>query len=320
MAGCSVSGSGLDGCLYWLDEKAAGWSAEQWRQQASFMKEAGFEHVMFWGPAYHVLTDPPAPAVEAVHHFFAASRDQGISVYLSLWSHPQWYVRWDLEEELETNARAIDRFAQEFSQYPHWAGWYIPHEIYVMWGDKRQYMIDLYTGLADRCKQATPDKVVMLSPFFILDREGYLGDFRFAEPDEYEAFWYDLLRQTKIDIVALQDSGEHLSCTTMADRRPFFAAMKRACDRAGKKFWLNVETGELHVESYDDYAQRFGRKTHVNDPKTQPFWRAVPANRLRAKLDLAHEFTDTIVTWGYREYWDPMRGPAPRQVYQQYVK
>jgi hypothetical protein len=320
VCGCSTSGSGLDGCLYWMDQTAASWSDDEWSQQIDYMKRAGFRHVMLWGPAQAILTDPPGPAVAAAHRFFAAGRDRGIAVYLSLWSHPHWFGRWDLDEELQTNARVIDRFGEEYGQYPHWAGWYIPHEIYVMWGDKRQFMIDLYAGLAGRCKQATPGKVVMLSPFFILDREGYLGDFRYAEPAEYEVFWYDVLSQTKIDIVALQDSGEHLSCYTMADRRPFFAAMKRACDRARKSFWLNVETGELHVDCYEDYATRFGRKTHVNDPKTQPFWRAVPPERLRAKLDLAHEFTDTTVTWGYREYWDPMRGNTAREVYYQYAK
>ncbi len=95
--------------------------------------------------------------------------------------------------------------------------------------------------------------------------------------------------------------------------------MKRACDRAGKTLWGNVETGELQVDSYEDYVRRFGRKTHVNDPKTQSSWRAVPAEKLRAKIRFAHRFADTVITWGYREYWDPMRGEAARGVYDAYL-
>ena len=169
------------------------------------------------------------------------------------------------------------------------------------------------------CKRKTPGKRVMLSPFFIVDRDGWLGSFRYATPQEYESFWAELLAQTQIDIVALQDSGEHLSFYTAEDRRPFLRAMRRACDRADKQFWVNIETGELDVASYEDYARRFGRKTHVNDPKTQAFWRLVPPEILQNKIRLAHEFADTAITWGYREYWDPMRGPPLAARYQAYL-
>jgi hypothetical protein len=318
-AGCRSPASGLDGCLYAFDETANRWSAEQWCREVSFMRQAGFRHVIACGPASGVLSARPAEALGGLDRFMAACRQSDMRVYLSLWAHPVWYARWDLREELDTNARVIDALAERYAAHPNFGGWYIPHEIYVTWDDKTAFMNELYRELSRMCKERTPSGKVLLSPFFILDREGYLGDFRFCEPPEYETFWYDLLAQTDIDVVALQDSGEHLSFHTLEDRRPFFAAMKRACDRAGKTLWANVETGELHTDSYEDYVRRFGAKTHVNAPKTRSAWRAVPAAKLHAKVRFAREFADTTITWGYREYWDPMRGEAAKAVYDAYL-
>lgn len=318
-AGTVRARTGLDGCLYWMDGVALKWSAAEWTQQVGHMRKAGLQHIIIVGPAGSVLKGEPDAMLRATDLFMTACRSTDVRVYLSIWSHPQWYARWNLDEELATNRNVIGRLADRYGSHPNFAGWYIPHEIYVMWDDQARYMADLYAGLSRLCKRATPDKTVILSPFFILDRQGVLGDFRFAEPDEYEAFWYKVLKQTEIDVVALQDSGEHLSFYTLQERQPFFAAMKRACERAGKAFWINIETGELHADSYSDYEKKFGRKTHVNDPKTAKHWRVVPPEKLRAKVRLAREYTDTTITWGYREYWDPMRGEAARAAYERYI-
>lgn len=314
--------SGLNGCLYWLDATAQKWTPEEWKRQVEFMDRAGLRQVIAVGPAIPAADRWASadPLVEAADRLMAACSGTDLRIYISLWSHPLWYGRWDLSEELSTNRRVVERLAERYGRHPNFAGWYIPHEIYVVWDKQAEYITGLYAGLSRICKQATPQAKVVVSPFFILDRAGYLGDFRFAEPAEYESFWHELLRQTQIDVVALQDSGEHLSCYTLEQRRPFFAAMKRACTGAGKTLWINIETGELHVDSLEDYERKFGRKTHVNDARTQSHWRVVPPDKLRDKLALAHEFADTTITWGYREYWDPMRGEPAREAYQAYMR
>lgn len=311
--------TGLNGCLYWLDATSQRWTPEEWKEEVGYMQRAGLWHVIIVGPHLRGTGEQPDPMAAAADRFMAACNGTKLRVYFSLWSGPQWYGRWNLEEELSANREVIRELARRYAGHPSFAGWYIPHEIYVVWGDQAEYIRGLYGGLSDLCKQATPDARVIVSPFFILDREGHLGSFRFAEPDEYEAFWHDLLRRTRIDVVALQDSGEHLSFYTLEDRRPYFAAMKRACTRAGKTLWINIETGELHADSYADYESKFGRKTHVNDARTHDHWRVVPPEKLRRKLGLAREFTDTTITWGYREYWDPMRGPAAKERYEAYL-
>ncbi len=72
------------------------------------------------------------------------------------------------------------------------------------------------------------------------------------------------------------------------------------------------------MKSLDDYVARCGLKTHVNDPKTAPYWRGVPAEKLRDKLRFVRTFTPTAITWGYREYVRPNLGPAAQQLHTEY--
>jgi hypothetical protein len=103
------------------------------------------------------------------------------------------------------------------------------------------------------------------------------------------------------------------------DRRPFFAAMRGACRETGKTLWANLETGELEVASLSAFAERYGRKTSVNDPVTTAAWRGVPADKFRGKLKLAGEYCTTAITWGYREFIRPTATPASAALYADYV-
>jgi hypothetical protein len=84
--------------------------------------------------------------------------------------------------------------------------------------------------------------------------------------------------------------------------------------------WANIESGELDVKSMDDYVARFGMKTHVNDPRTAPAWRAVPPDKMKAKLKFAGKYTPMAITWGYREFIRPANGPLAQQVHDGYYK
>jgi hypothetical protein len=121
-----------------------------------------------------------------------------------------------------------------------------------------------------------------------------------------------------VDIVALQDRGEHLSYYTDPQCAPFFTAMKNACAVTGRRLWANVETGELEAADPADYIARFGRKTHVNDPKTQSYWRGVPADKLVDKLSFVRHYTPTAITWGYREFVRPLGGATNAKLYSEY--
>lgn len=312
----STRAARLRGTLWWVTPEEARQPVEVWKPELDAIQAMGMDLLVLNGP--FVGTPPEARSPDTLAALFVEAGRRNMGLYIDTLAAPSWWTLEDPRPEIDRARARVEDLARRYGHYAAFEGWYIPYELYVFWGAQAELIRTLYAEIAAACKAATPGKPVLISPFFILDNDGVLGDFRWAAPDEYEAFWSGLLRDTAIDIVALQDSGEHLSCYSFEQRRPFFEAMKAACAATGKTLWANLETGELEVNDLEDYARRFGRKTHVNDPKTAPFWRAVSPEKLEAKLGCAGTYTDTAVTWGYREFLRPSAENADESSFAQY--
>ena len=80
----------------------------------------------------------------------------------------------------------------------------------------------------------------------------------------------------------------------------------------------------IKLSGFDIIMLRDGGEhfSYVTNDMRRPFFeamsRAVPIDRLREKLDLAAEYSEEIVTWGYREYCRPALGDAARKWYDDY--
>lgn len=287
-----------------------------WQRELDQLQTLGIRLMVVNGP--FVPDNPPSDPADPMEAFFVEADRRGLSVYVDTLSAPNWWTLSDPAPEIARARQRIEALARRYGKHPSFAGWYIPYELYFMWDASARLITTLYREISAVCKQTTPGKTVMISPFFILDQAGDLGSFRWVSPAEYQEFWTALLPQTQVDIVALQDSGEHLSCYTVDQRRPFLAAMQAACKTAHKQFWINIELGELGVECVGDYTNRFGYKTHVNDPRTAAAWRGIAPDKLCAKLRLAGEYTDTAISWGYQQFARPTLGPEAAQLHESY--
>jgi len=292
----------ISGNLWWYHPRS--FSLDEWERMLAEQKRLGFDLLWLSNTASALDTEE-----HGVH--LAGLMDQahslGFQVLLDTGFTPNWYGHRDLERELAYCGRTVDHLGERFGAHPAFYGWYIPHEIYMTWGDFAAYIDRLYPALVQRAKQAA-DKPVTLSPFFILDRDQIFGTFQFNEPDAYQRYWEGLLRRSAIDIVMLQDSGEHFSYVTNAMRRPFFQAMHAACKATDAKLWGNVECAEFVCESPEAYIAKYGRVHHAA-VKDAP-WRIVPMDRMQEKLTLASEYSERIVTWGYQQFGRPVLGEA----------
>lgn len=306
----------LVGTLWWMSPKDLNRPITAWQTELDQLQALGLRLLVLNGP--FVGENPPAGTPDPLEAFFAEADRRGLSIYVDTLAAPNWWTLTDPATEIARARTRVEALARRYGKHPSFTGWYLPYELYVMWDAPAELIAALYRDISTACKQVSPDKPVMISPFFILDQAGYLGSFRWAAPAEYQQFWTALLQQTQVDIVALQDSGEHLSCYTMDERRPFLAAMKAACATAHKKFWVNIEVGELGVESLSAYTNRFGYKTSVNDPRTTAAWRGIAPDKLRQKLELAGDYTDTAISWGYQQFIRPALGPEAEQLHESY--
>lgn len=307
LSGCAQSRwsrqARLIGCLWYVT--AAGPSAELNLNPGELdaIQGLGLRLVVLNGP--WLGADPHSGSVDPAEQLFLEGDRRQLEFFVDTGMAAGW---WNLAETTQELARArsrIESLHRRYGHHPSFKGFYVPYETYVMWGEQGDLARSLFRDVAAICKSVAPARPVMISPFFILDEQHVLGDFRWATPAEYAEFWTGVLQGSAIDIVALQDRGEHLAYYTDEQCAPFFAAMRLACDAAGKQLWANVETGELAVGSPEEYIARFGHKTHVNDPLTQPFWRGVPAEKLAEKLRFVRGYTPTAITWGYREFVRP---------------
>ncbi len=302
----------ISGVLWWASAlQNTKWGKTGWERELEEQKQLGFD-LLWLVNAPNILEHP----VCNLRTVLDLCNKHDFQVILDTGFNSNWYVSLDLEQELGLCHRNIRKITNSVSTHPAFYAWYIPHEIYMCWDNMDTYIQQLYSSLVDACKTASKLPVAV-SPFFILDRTKVFGNFRFNEPEEYQDYWRRLIRRSGLDIIMLQDSGEHFSYVTNEQRRPFFKAMSEACRHAGVRFWGNVEVAEMVCESIEEYIRRYGRIHHSKAKGIK--WRPVPLPRLQAKLTLAAEFSERIVSWGYQDFCRPGLGPKAAAWYNAFL-
>jgi len=214
-----------------------------------------------------------------------------------------WYGKINADSLIEKTQNYISAYHERYGQHPSFWGWYLNNEINpikVTEIEKSVFWRKVWKSIVDECHRVRPGSMVTISPFFLLDKDELRG-YEYLEPSEYEQWWSATLKETGIDILMLQDSGaEHLSLYTLAEREPFFAAFSRACESAGTKFWLNVETGQADV---NDWSEALAMEKEKHRPEK---WRVfTEINWLSQKLKLASKYGENIVNWGYYPLMNP---------------
>ncbi|HWK57282.1 MAG TPA: DUF4434 domain-containing protein [Parapedobacter sp.] len=214
-----------------------------------------------------------------------------------------WYGKISADSLVTKTKKYVSAYHEQYGQHPSFWGWYLNNEINpikVTETEKSVFWRKVWKSIVDECHRVRPGSMVTISPFFLLDKDELRG-YEYLEPFEYEQWWSATLEETGIDILMLQDSGaEHLSFYTLAEREPFFAAFSRACESAGTKFWLNVETGQADV---NDWSEALAMEKEKHRPKK---WRVfTEINWLSQKLELASKYGESIVNWGYYPLMNP---------------
>lgn len=289
----------IRGTLWWLaPADPATWTEARLAAAIDAQKAAGFD--VLW-----ILNSPQVwdKASTILDNLYALADARGMKVIIDL-PRGGWYGETPADVLGQTLASYVTRFAAQYGAHPSFFGWYLNHEINPIAPDdtaQDAYWRTVWKTAADACHAAKPGSVVTISPFFLLDEPRRRG-FVYLTPEQYGSWWCETLRATGIDILMLQDSGEHLSFFTLPQREPFWRATAAACRLAGKQFWLNVESGEAVTTDWDDFLKRSGT------PSLQ--WRFTPMDWLAQKLACAACYADGIINWGYFPYMDPLPLPG----------
>lgn len=250
---------------------------------------------------------PVKEGVDALRLIYSIAEEKGMKVIADLNAEGgDLYSKHTLEYVAAQYRSYVPRFYNRYGKYKSFYGWYLNNELNPLKSDETTistFWRTVWKSAVDECKKAAPFSVVTISPFFIMDKGKHRG-FEFVEPIEYERWWAKTLTQTGIDILMLQDSGaEHLGFFTLEERRPFFKALRNACNQAGSKFWVNVETGEVDAKTWEEAVE-------MERTNTQK-WMYTRTDWLAQKLQLASEYGDNIVNWGYYPFMTPASGTGP---------
>ncbi len=204
------------------------------------------------------------------------------------------YQKSTIEKLTQNGNQYIEKYYKRYGHHPSFWGWYLNNEINPIENtdhEQSYFWRTVWKSVVEKCHQVAPDSKVTISPFFLLDKESLRG-FKYLEPAEYEEWWYNTMKETGIDILMIQDSGaEHLSFFTIADREPFLQAFAEACKRAGKEFWVNVETGQVKATDWDHALQM--------EKDFNRAWEFTEIEWLKQKLNLAAKYGSEIINWGY---------------------
>jgi len=294
----------MRGTLWWVvDKPECPWTKAELRAAVEAQRAVGFD--LLWllnTPALlraAEASDQAETRRDVLGWLFDVADEAGMRVIVDL---PQggWYGKTTADAMVATMTDYARRCHARYGRRRAFHGWYLNHEINPIAPEnlaESAYWRDVWRRVTAACHETAPGSVVTISPFFLLDEARRRG-FVYQTPEEYAAWWGETLKQTGIDVLMLQDSGEHLASFTLEQREPFWAATARACRAAGAAFWLNVETGEVDVRDWDEYLRH-------KQAGTAP-WRFTPMPWLAEKLALAAKYAEAIVNWGYFPYMDPL--------------
>lgn len=216
----------------------------------------------------------------------------GFSVYLGPYMNDAWwkqYMREEfIEQELEMTEKVASELARLYGHSPAFAGWYLPYEINatpLFTGAGRRRAAELLRRAVNIFDRLTPGRPVAISPFF--DRWLPVGMF--------ESWWKEVLRDSGVDYVFLQDGvGTGRKITPELAGR-YFEAMRRATAAAGVKLWSDLE---IFVEGA---------------------WTPAPWERIAAQLRAEAPYVEGFVIFEYNHYMSPVRGGAAAELYAAYA-
>lgn len=173
-------------------------------------------------------------------------------IYIGLVLNEDWFIKYAndqawLDNEADIVKSFVDEIWERYGEHEAFTGWYLSFEVdnwnlptETEWNRLATY----YLEVIDHIKSYSPDKPVVISPFF--NPNGGL------DSNEWKDMWTYILNIVPIDIIALQDGvgAGHATVSTLPE---WFEATRDAIDIAQThtQLWSDTETFTLDFEPMD---------------------------------------------------------------------
>ncbi len=275
-----ITGTFIDEITY--DIPASNWSNKQWKADFDNMKKLGMDTLIITRGVFYDKCVYPSrhfqtlkePNEDFAGFIFEEAAKRGMKVYMGLAISNLTWNDGDAAGELELNKRFVPEVLERYGDMPSFAGWYVPHETC----DDVYNIKDVMGGLAAYCKDKTPDKKVIISPFF---RGSPIDEKNPRSAEATGDVWNDIWEKMgkDIDVCAFQDGTASLE-----EYPQYLAVMQKVCKAHEISLWSNVETFERDVR-------------HM--------FLAIPFDVLRRKIELAKPYVEKQITFEFSHFLSP---------------
>lgn len=273
------------------DMPSQNWTEEQWAKDFDNMQEIGIDTVVVMRSCFYDKCLYPSkifPSLKKENEDFLElilfeAEKRNMSAYLGLYCSDLCWHDGDYEHEIENDKLFVDEALSRYGHYNSFKGWYIPQET-----SANSYNISyLMRDAGKLCKEKSPDKKVLISPFF----PSYMSPERVAQ--EWDNIWK--VCGEYIDICAFQDGTANFGNYTT-----LLSQMKKVAKKHNISLWANVETFERDVRN---------------------MYFPIHFDVLRKKIEIAEEFVDNFITFEFSHFLSPQSiFPSARNLNNLYKK
>ena len=288
-----ITGTFIDEITY--DIPSSNWSESEWKQELDYMKSFGIDTlVIIRGGFYDKMTYPSEAFHTQSSEDFAGlilneAAKRNMKVFMGLYISNLDWNKGDASGEIKKNKKFISEVLQRYYDIPSFNGWYIPHETCC----DRFNIIETMSGLTELCKEKSPDKQILISPFF---KSEIVAPENPMSPEQYYEEWDRIFDKCgrNIDILACQDGTAPLG-----KMREYFGVTKRLCEKYNMHHWVNAETFERDVRQ---------------------MYYPIPFNILHQRLDMHMEYAEKIITFEFSHFLSPQSiYPSARNLNKRYI-
>lgn len=273
-----ITGTFIDEITY--DIPSSNWGIKEWKRDLDNMQRVGIDTLIFIRGGFENKSVFPSKMLGNLNTFdfadfiFSEAAKRKMDVYFGMYiSNIDWNGG-DYSTEISKNKIFMDEVWTRYGHYPSFKGWYIPQEC----SHDILNFKDVMRGMSALCKDKTPDKKVLISPFFrtkITDPDGgYSLEENLEEWDKLFSYG-----GKDIDICAFQDGTAPL-----LEMNDYFSGMKTLANKHGIEHWVNVELFERDVRA---------------------MYYPIPFNQLSQKIEKHKAYADKMICFEYSHFLSP---------------
>ena len=259
------------------------WKEKEWIKDLDNMLEVGINTaVIMRGVFYDKCIYPSERFKDKKRDYndfigliLSEAEKRNMKIYLGLYISNLTWNDGIIEKEIEENEYYVDEILERYSEYKSFVGWYLPHEV----GHDSFNIIPLTKGLIEILKRKSPEKEILMSPFF---RDAAIDFYEPSlTPEETYEEWDKMFKEfgKDIDICAFQDGTAHID-----NLDKYLNAAKQICDKYNIRLWSNIET----------FSRNFGLEFPPQDFEI-----------IKKKIEIASKYVETNITFEFSHFLSP---------------